>query len=175
MPTLPIRCPREQEGLRGSCSLSHHRVERQIDVDGVGAFDHVLRAAMLSKVAEVPSLRGLLPFVEAAYARPSSCVRVDEEGVRHTIEQHEGGEQGDPLIRLLFSLGIHKALEEIQQQLEPGNPSSRSWTTCTFCAHPNGLVCCTICSKQRCENERASSCSRARHARGIAQESAQLT
>ena len=55
------------------------------------------------------------------------------------------------------------------------NPSSRSWTTCTFCAHPNGLVCCTICSKQRCENERASSCSRARHARGIAQESAPLT
>ena len=42
-----------------------------LSIDGVGAFDHVLRAAMLSKVAEVPSLRELLPFVKAAYARPS--------------------------------------------------------------------------------------------------------
>ena len=91
-----------------------------LSIDGVGAFDHVLRAAMLSKVAEVPSLRELLPFVKAAYARPSSYVWVDEEFVRHTIEQHEGGEQGDPLMPLLFSLGIHDALDEIQQQLEPG-------------------------------------------------------
>ena len=57
-----------------------------LSIDAVGAFDHVLRAAMLSKVAEVPSLREL-PFVKAAYARPSSYVWVDEEGVRHTIEQ----------------------------------------------------------------------------------------
>ena len=45
----------------------------------------------MSKVAEVPSFRELLLFVKAAYARPSSYVWVDEEGVRHTIEQHEGG------------------------------------------------------------------------------------
>ena len=118
-----------RDGLRGSCSSSRHRVERQIDVDGVGAFDHVLRAAMLSKVAEVPSLRVFLPFVEAAYARPSSYVRVDEEGVRHTIEQHEGGEQEDPLILLLFSLGIHKASQEIQPS-SLLNAVSRVWRGC---------------------------------------------
>ena len=44
---------------------------------------------MLSKVAEVPSLQGLLPFVKTAYARPSSYVWTDEAGVQHTIEQHD--------------------------------------------------------------------------------------
>ena len=73
-----------------------------LSIDGVGAYDHIYRSAMLSKVAEVPSLQGLLPFVKKAYVRPSSYVWTDEEGVRHTIEQHEGGEQGDPLMPLLF-------------------------------------------------------------------------
>ena len=37
-----------------------------------------------------------------------------------TPSSNEGGEQGDPLMPLLFSPGIHNASEEIQQQLEPG-------------------------------------------------------
>ena len=41
-------------------------------------------------------------------------------GVQHTIEQHEGGEHGNPLMPLLFSLGIHNALAEVWQHLEPG-------------------------------------------------------
>ena len=51
---------------------------------------------------------------------------------------------------LLSSLGIHDALEEIQQQLEPGEslplriPGRRMHLVFT----PNGLVCCTICSSQ---------------------------
>ena len=43
----------------------------------------------------------------------------DADGVRHNIEQHEG-EQGDPLMPMLFSLGLHNALEEVQQLLDPG-------------------------------------------------------
>ena len=40
--------------------------------------------------------------------------------MRHNIEQHEDGEQGDPLMPMLFSLGVHNALEEVQQFLDPG-------------------------------------------------------
>ena len=35
----------------------------------------------------------------------------------HTIDQGEGGEQGDPLMPLLFSLGQHGALESVQRSL----------------------------------------------------------
>ena len=41
-----------------------------LSVDGVGAYDHVLRASMLKKL-EVPKLRQLLPFVRQAYVIPS--------------------------------------------------------------------------------------------------------
>ena len=58
--------------------------------------------------------------MKKAYAGPSSYAWTDEASVQHTIEQHEGGEQGDPLMPLLFSLGIHDALAEVQQHLQPG-------------------------------------------------------
>ena len=58
-----------------------------LSVDGVGAYDHVLRATMLSKLREVPGLQSLLHFVRQAYSSPSSYSWEDEEGQRHTIEQ----------------------------------------------------------------------------------------
>ena len=91
-----------------------------LSIDGVGAYDNVYGASMLAKLVEVPGLRGLLPFVKTAYSSASSHVWADEKGVRHTIEQHEGGEQGNPLMPLLFSLGIQNALEEVRQSLEEG-------------------------------------------------------
>ena len=75
---------------------------------------------MLGKLLEVPSLRGLLPFVRAAYLEPSRYKWADAEGVRHDICQAEGGEQGDPLMPLLFSLAIHNALAEVKRELLPG-------------------------------------------------------
>ena len=42
-----------------------------LSIDGIGAYDHVHRSAMLGKLLEVPSLRGLLPFVRAAFLEPS--------------------------------------------------------------------------------------------------------
>ena len=41
-----------------------------LSIDGIMAYDHVLRA-MLSKLHEAESLRGLIPFVRMVYARPS--------------------------------------------------------------------------------------------------------
>ena len=38
----------------------------------------------------------------------------------HTIKQGEGGEQGDAMMPLLFSLGQHSALLKVQEQLHEG-------------------------------------------------------
>ena len=91
-----------------------------LSIDGVGAYDHVFRSAMFEKLFERENLRGLLPFVRATYLQLSKYKWIDGEGVRHNIEQHEGGEQGDPLMPLLFCLAIHNALLEVQESLLPG-------------------------------------------------------
>ena len=41
-------------------------------------------------------------------------------GTATTFEQHEGGEQGDPSMPLLFSLAIHNALAAVKEELEAG-------------------------------------------------------
>ena len=91
-----------------------------LSIDGIGAYDHLHRSAMLAKLLETPSLHGLLPIVWSTYAGDSCYKWVDEDGAHHDIRQAEGGEQGDPLMPLLFSLAIHNALQEVQEQLHPG-------------------------------------------------------
>ena len=71
----------------------------------------------MGKLLEVLSFRGLLPFIRAAYLEPSRYKWADAEGVRHDICQGEGGEQGDPLMPLLFSLAIHNALSEAKREM----------------------------------------------------------
>ena len=41
-----------------------------LPIDGIGAYDHVYRSAMLGKLLEVERLRGLLPFVRTMYSGP---------------------------------------------------------------------------------------------------------
>ena len=41
----------------------------------------------------------------------------DAEGVEHLIPHGEGGEQGDPMMLLLHSLGQHSVLEATQEEL----------------------------------------------------------
>ena len=92
-----------------------------LSIDGIGAYDHILRSAFLTKLHNVPELQGLLPFVRSIYARPTTYVWEDSEGVKHRIVQAEGGEQGDPLMPLLFSLGIHDSLCAVKEQLRPAD------------------------------------------------------
>ena len=54
------------------------------------------------------------------YARPSEYVWHDDSCQPHAVTQAEGGEQGDPLMPALFSLGQHPALEAVAAQLQPG-------------------------------------------------------
>ena len=44
-------------------------------------------------------------------APPSEYLWEDDDGEVHKIAQGEGGEQGDPMMPLLYSLGQHRALE----------------------------------------------------------------
>ena len=91
-----------------------------LSVDGVGAYDNIWRSAMLGKLRELPTASKILPFVRLSYSSPSEYVWVDETGTERTVRQCEGGEQGDPLMPVLFSLGLHSALERAQRVLEEG-------------------------------------------------------
>ena len=86
-------------------------------IDGISAFDTISRTAMMSGLAEVdPSV---LPFVRLFYGSKSRYLWEDNEGNCHTIAQAEGGEQGDPLMPLLFALGQHRALVAVHSRLLP--------------------------------------------------------
>ena len=91
-----------------------------LTVDGIGAYDHVLRSAMLGRLAAMPSARSLLPFVRMSYAQQSCYQWFDDGGEAREVTQAEGGEQGDPLMPLLFAIGIQGALEEVAAALLPG-------------------------------------------------------
>ena len=43
-----------------------------LSLKGIGAYDHVYRASVMSKLLEVPSLHHLLPFVRQAYGSATS-------------------------------------------------------------------------------------------------------
>ena len=58
-----------------------------------------------------------LPFVRQFYGTPSQHLWEDDDGSVHIIHQGEGGEQGDPLMPMLFELGKHQALRSVQHFL----------------------------------------------------------
>ena len=75
---------------------------------------------MLSKLRSLDEASAILPFVRLSYAGLTEYVWSDQDGNDHTVQQGEGGEQGDPLMPLLFALGIHGALEATATELRPG-------------------------------------------------------
>ena len=91
-----------------------------LSIDGVGAFDTISRQAMLQGLAAVPEANRCIPFVRMFYAQPSAYIWHDNAGAARTILQAEGGEQGDPLMPALFSLGQRAALQRAQQELQEG-------------------------------------------------------
>ena len=91
-----------------------------LSVDGVGAYDHVSRLAMLQALRDTPDACRVLPYVRLWYSTPSTYVWIDGNNCPHRVTQAEGGEQGDPLMPALFSLGMHRALTALQTELQPG-------------------------------------------------------
>ena len=90
-----------------------------LSVDGVGAYDNISRNSMLQGLRDVPEANRCLPFVEMFYGAPSQYIWHSATGEAHIISQAEGGEQGDPLMPALFSLGQRAALRTMQQHLLP--------------------------------------------------------
>ncbi|CAK9081723.1 132 kDa protein [Durusdinium trenchii] len=97
-----------------------------LSVDGIGAYDHVSRTAMLrglANSANTPHAQAALPFARLFYSQPSTYLWTDDSddhGQTHPITQAEGGEQGDPLMPALFSLALDFALRAFQADLLPG-------------------------------------------------------
>ena len=91
-----------------------------LSVDGVGAFDNISRAAIFQGVADMPHGEKLIPFIRLFYSTPSRYLWENEVGENVDIFQGEGGEQGDPLMPMLFSLGQHRALVAANAELREG-------------------------------------------------------
>ena len=94
---------------KAGCECVAHVVQGLTDLDadttllsvhGIGAFDLVSRAAR-------------------QFSGSPSTYWWDDEGVTHEIRQGEGGEQGDALMPVLFSLGLHVALCAVNRRLFP--------------------------------------------------------
>jgi hypothetical protein len=87
-------------------------------LDGISAYDHADRAQMLESLAGLPSACSLLPFVAMFYGHTSEYYWTNEDAEVWSIEQGDGGEQGDPLMPALFALGQHPALVSADEKLE---------------------------------------------------------
>ena len=75
---------------------------------------------MLQGLGNMTGGAQVLPFVRLFHSLPSTHVWEDELGDPQLIPQGEGGEQGDPFMPLLFSLGQHSALNAVTSRLEEG-------------------------------------------------------
>ena len=104
---------------------------------------------MLEKLAHMPKARAILPVVRLFYGALSSYSRQDDAGKLRTVTQGEGGEQGDPLMPLLFSIGINGALEDVVAHLKDGeqlcafrvcSASHAAWSLCSRC-------CAILCAE----------------------------
>ena len=83
---------------------------------GCECISHALQAS--TEASDVsPSA---VPFVRKFCGSPSRYLWEDDSGEVHDIDQGEGGEQGDPLMPMLFSLGQHNALRVVQARLQEG-------------------------------------------------------
>ena len=116
--------------LQGLTELDHNATV--VSIDGIGAFDLISRGAMLQALWDVSP--AALPFVRQFYGNPSRDFWEDDEGVVHEIDQGEGGEQGDPLMPLLFSLGQHAALRAVQRQLQRHYHTGQCFSRVQFAA-----------------------------------------
>ena len=71
-------------------------------------------------MADMPHRDKLIAFVRQFYSSPSRCLWENEVGENVDTLQGDGGEQGDPLMPLLFSLGQHRALVAVNAELQEG-------------------------------------------------------
>ena len=86
-------------------------------LDGVGAYDHILRAELFRGLQAHPELALLVPYARLFYGGQSRFLWFDSDGEPHEIHQGEGVEQGDALSPAFFALALHRALQEADSHL----------------------------------------------------------
>ena len=72
--------------------------QTNLSVDGVGAYDHVLRSTMLERLMRMPTARGMLPFVRLSCgtsSRYSWVGRHRQTTFRHTSRRRRAGRPTD--------------------------------------------------------------------------------
>ena len=91
-----------------------------VSVDGVSAYDTISPEAMMHGLLDMEGGESVSAFRydNSTVVFHNICGRTMQE-FTHTIFQGEGGEQGDPLMPMLCSLGQHRALEAIDRSLRP--------------------------------------------------------
>ena len=104
--------------LQGLCELNPRTTITSID--GVGAYDLVSRKAMLIGLRGVDGGNSSLPFVRMFYGSPSQYLWEDDIGETQLTPQGEGGEHGDAMMPLLYSVGQHDALQVAHRGMRDG-------------------------------------------------------
>ena len=138
-----------------------------VSIDGVGACDLMSRDTILEGTTSVPESDRLLPFVRYFHGSPSTCLLEDQAGVTHMIPQGEGGEQGDPLMPLLFNLGMHPTSVAAQERLDLQKESSFSWSTCALSASLKGCNQWSAFWQRSCGHTLTSKCTTGKPKCGI--------
>ena len=158
-------------------ALSHRRLRVRrsyaeatvTSIDGIGACDLISWNAMLEGLLRMEKGDQILPFVRCFYGTRSTCSWDDEMGVTQHIHQGEGGEQGDPLMPMLFALGQHPALAVAQERLR-GNELRFAYLD-DVCA-----VCRTVLGQalrfwnRSCKRMRKSGCAKVWNRGGVTQD-----
>ena len=127
-----------------------------LSVDGIGAYDHVSRASMLSKLLEVPRM---LPFVHKTCASPPCYKWADPEG--HT---HEIWETSKAIPSCNFCLVWQFTTRSLKSKVRCKKVSScsRSSMTCTSLPGPPGRGPSEIWSRIDCTRWQGSNCIKAK-------------
>ena len=123
-----------------------------LSVDGAGAFDLVSRNAMMQGLLHMEGGDKLLPFIRQFYSSPSTLLWEDELGITNHIQQGEGGEQGDPLMPLVFELAQHSALVAISERLHEDEFLFASHGDLCIKSLPNRTVDCLHIMRQELWN-----------------------
>ena len=90
---------------------------------------------------------------------PSGHQWFNDDGECRRVTQAEGGEQGDPLMPLLFSLGIEGASEEVAASLSfQVSSCAHFWTMFIWSANQIAPFFCTISTRMPSSGLQASSC-----------------
>ena len=91
-----------------------------LSIGGIGAHNLISRNAMFRRVADMGDGDKVIPFARLLYSFPSTFLWEDDSGAVQHVRQGEGGEQRDPLMPLLFSLGLHRAVVSVRSKLKEG-------------------------------------------------------